>query len=343
VSDLRTIRYYGGKAKLSEFILNCLVESGLKKGMNILDGFTGTAVMAQKFKSYGLETSACDHLRFCYSLADCHLSFNEQPTFPNLNIGQPVLEFLNQIEGRADFITKYYSPYDGNPRMYLTVENAMKVDAIRIQIEEWKEKSLLTIHEFNYLLATLLYAINLVSNITGTYGAYLKFWEGRATKKLRLQEIRVFNNGKVNQAHNLDIQDVITKGFDFVYLDPPYNSRSYFSNYFLLEIVAKGWFEHKPIPEGQTGIPKNLSVKSEFTSKQNAIGAFHNVLSRAEAKVIAISYNNEGIVSQEKLVEVLKNYGKTEVYEVEHKRYRSINQTGKVNKTKELLLTVRKK
>ncbi len=311
--------------------------------MNILDGFTGTAVMAQKFKSYGLETSACDHLRFCYALADCHLSFNEQPTFTNLNIRQPVLEFLNQLEGRADFITKNYSPHDGNPRMYLTVENAMKVDAIRIQIEDWKEKSLLTLHEFNYLLATLLYAINLVSNITGTYGAYLKFWEGRATKKLKLQEIKVFNNGKRNQAHNLDIQDVITKGFDFVYLDPPYNSRSYFSNYFLLEIVAKGWFELKPIPQGQTGIPKNLSVKSEFTSKQNAIGAFHNVLSRAEAKVIAISYNNEGIVSQEKLVEVLKNYGKTEVYEVEHKRYRSINQTGQVNKTKELLLTVRKK
>jgi adenine-specific DNA-methyltransferase len=311
--------------------------------MAILDGFTGTAVMAQKFKSYGLETSACDHLRFCYALADCHLSLNEQPTFPNLNIGQPVLEFLNQLEGQADFITTNYSPFDGNSRMYLTIENAMKVDAVRIQIEDWKEKNLLSSHEFNYLLATLLYAINLVSNITGTYGAYLKFWEGRATKQLKLQEIKVFNNGKINQAHNLDIQDVITKGFDFIYLDPPYNSRSYFSNYFLLEIVAKGWFEHKPIPEGQTGIPKNLSVKSEFTSKQNAIRAFHNVLSKAEAKVCAISYNNEGIVSQEKLVEVLQNYGKTEVYEVEHKRYRSINQTGQVNKTKELLFTVRKK
>ena len=36
----RTIRYYGGKAKLTEFIVSGMMKSGLKKGMAVLDGFT---------------------------------------------------------------------------------------------------------------------------------------------------------------------------------------------------------------------------------------------------------------------------------------------------------------
>ena len=82
----RTIRYYGGKAKLTDFIIGGLQQSGLKEGMTVLDGFTGTSVVAQELKHRGFHTYASDHLYFCYALADAHLAFNNQPTFKKLKL-----------------------------------------------------------------------------------------------------------------------------------------------------------------------------------------------------------------------------------------------------------------
>ena len=339
----RTIRYYGGKAKLTEFIINGMVKSGLKEGMAVLDGFTGTSVVAQEFKFHGFHTYANDHLYFCYALADAHLAFNQQPKFKKLKLKLGVLEFLNSLSPKNGFITRNYSPFEKCERMYLSIENANKVDAIRDQIEIWKNEKLVSPSEFNYLLATLIYGINLVSNITGTYGAYLKFWEGRSTKKLQLIPIEVCSSNHRNQAMCEDVADAASRrNYDFIYLDPPYNSRGYFSNYFFLEMIAKGWYEKIPVPQGVTGIPKNLEVRSDYSSKIEVSGAFQKLISKCNAEFIAISYNNEGLLQQEKLLEILHHFGKVKIYTQEHKRYRSINQDGNNAITKELLFIVRK-
>ena len=339
----RTIRYYGGKAKLNGFITESLTSVGMRPGMSILDAFSGTSIVSQAFKSYGLQTTANDHLYFCYALADAHLSLNSEPKFLKLPQGPNTLSQLNRLPGKIDFITRNYSPYGKCQRMYLSIDNAKKVDAIRIQIESWKNSNLLTVTEFNYLVATLIYAINLVSNVTGTYGAYLKFWENRSTKPLTLEPIRIFNNHHKNRALNLDALEVVKRPFDLMYFDPPYNSRGYFSNYFLLELIAKGWFENTPILSGITGQPKSLEVKSDFSSKKEVIGAFQRLIGRANAPMIALSYNNEGLLPHDRLVSILSDFGKIKTFTRDHKRYRSINQDGTNANTREVLITVRKK
>jgi adenine-specific DNA-methyltransferase len=340
----RTIRYYGGKAKLADFIIEGLEKSGLKKGMSVLDGFTGTSVIAQELKHRGFHTFANDHLYFCYALADAHLAFNHQPTFRKLKLNVGVLEYLNSLKPKNGFVTRNYSPFEKCERMYLSIENANKVDAIRDQIEEWKDSELITKSEFNYLLASLIYAINLVSNITGTYGAYLKFWEGRSTKSLVLTPIDISPSEFHNQAMCKDVVEAVSKQhYDFIYLDPPYNSRGYFSNYFFLEMVAKGWYENIPIPQGVTGIPRNLEVRSDYSSKMEVSGAFQRLMNKCDAEYVAISYNNEGLLPQEKFLEILNDFGKVKLLTQEHKRYRSINQDGSNSITQELLFVVRKK
>ena len=340
----RTIRYYGGKAKLADFIIKGLKQSGLEEGMSVLDGFTGTSVIAQELKYRGFRTYANDHLYFCYALADSHLAFNSNPTFKKLKLNSDVVTYLNNLNPKIGFVTRNYSPYEKCERMYLSIENASKVDAIRDKIEELKNEKLISLSEFNYLLAMLIYGINLVSNITGTYGAYLKFWEGRSTKNLELTPIHISPSTNKNQAMCMDVMDAVAKQhYDFIYLDPPYNSRGYFSNYFFLELIARGWYEKIPIPKGVTGIPKNIEVRSDYSSKLEAIGAFHRLINRCHTNNIAISYNNEGLVPQEKLFEILNDFGKVKVFEQEHKRYRSINQDGSNSVTKELLFVVRRK
>lgn len=340
----RTIRYYGGKAKLADFIIHGLEHSGLKKGMTVLDGFTGTSVIAQELKYRGFRTYANDHLYFCYALADAHLAFNQHPKFKKLNINCDVLDFLNTINPKNGFVTRNYSPFENCKRMYLSIANANKVDAIRDQIEDWKREEVITISEFNYLLAILIYSINLVSNITGTYGAYLKFWEERSKKKLHLSHINLYPSKYTNKATHKDVIDAVSQtNYDFIYLDPPYNSRSYFSNYFFLEVIARGWYETIPEPLGVTGIPRNLEVRSDYSSKVEVGGAFHKLINKCNTEVIAISYNNEGLLAEEKLKDILSDFGKVKIYTQEHKRYRSVNQDGTNSVTKELLFIVRKK
>jgi len=340
----KTIRYYGGKAKLANFIIDGLHQSGLKKGMTVLDGFTGTSVLAQELKHLGFQTYANDHLYFCYALADAHLAFNKQPTFDNLKLNSDVLDHLNSLSPKNGFITKNYSPFNDCKRMYLSKHNANKVDAIRDQIEEWKIAELITISEFNYLISTLIYGINLVSNVTGTYGAYLKFWDERSKKSLLLSHINIMPSIFENKATCDDVNNAVSmRNYDFIYLDPPYNSRGYFSNYFFLELVAKGWYETEPIPKGITGIPRNLEVRSEFSSKMKASGAFEKLIRQCATENLAISYNNEGLIPQKKMLEILQEYGKVKVLTQEHKRYRSINQDGSSSITQEILFVVRKK
>lgn len=66
--------------------------------------------------------------------------------------------------------------------MYFTPSNALKIDKIREQIEVWNKANLLEESEYFYLLSCLISAIPFISNITGTYGAYLKHWDKRALK-----------------------------------------------------------------------------------------------------------------------------------------------------------------
>ena len=93
---------------------------------------------------------------------------------------------------------------------------------------------------YYYLLASLLEGIPFVSNITGTYGAYLKEWDRRALKKFELIRLNVIDNNCDNECYNTDSNKLIEQiSGDILYLDPPYNERQYLPNYHLLETIAK--------------------------------------------------------------------------------------------------------
>jgi len=70
--------------------------------------------------------------------------------------------------------------------MYFTNDNGMKIDAIRTKIQEWKDSKLITEDEFYILLTSLIEAIPYVANISGNYAAYLKHWDPRALKSIKL-------------------------------------------------------------------------------------------------------------------------------------------------------------
>lgn len=120
--------------------------------------------------------------------------------------------------------------------MYVSNKNAVRIDFIRNTIEAWKNEKLLTELEYYYLLAGLIEGVPSVSNITGTYGAYLKHWDKRTFKDLEMARLDVIDNKRNNKSYNKDSNKLIEElEGDILYLDPPYNSRQYAPNYHCLK------------------------------------------------------------------------------------------------------------
>ena len=296
------MRYYGAKTKLLPFIEEVVKSTGVNGPSNFVDLFAGTTSVGQHFKKLGYTVYSNDMLEFSYALSKTYIELNQEPEFKKLKSKlklksglNSLFDFLNKLDTNTQgFIYNNYSP--NGERMYFTDENALKIDTFRTLFEEWKDEKLINELEYYYLITSLLRGVNLVSNVTGTYGAYLKTWDNRALKPLILEEVPIIESSTKNKAFKKDANELIKNiKPDILYLDPPYNSRQYASNYFLLELIAEGWFgEKEPEIYGKTGMRNYEHQKSDYCSKNSALNALEDlVLNGSKAKYILLSYNNE--------------------------------------------------
>ena len=86
---------------------------------------------------------------------------------------------------KANFIYENFSPHANCDRMYLTNDNALKIDFMRNTIDDWLNEQKINQNEYFYLLSAIISAVPFVSNIAGTYGAYLKTWDKRSFKTIK--------------------------------------------------------------------------------------------------------------------------------------------------------------
>lgn len=337
------MRYYGGKSKLLDFINNVVTKTGVDQGSIFLDLFAGTTVVSKFFKQKDFTVYTNDFLEFSYALARTYIDNNDYPPFKDLqniiHLNNNPLESihniiyqLNKLPPLKGFIYKNYCPGGtinlNSPRMYFTDENGMKIDAIRTKIQEWKDNNFINENEFYILLTSLLEAIPYVANIAGNYAAYLKYWDPRAIKPLNLNIPIIPKSRRNNKAFKKDANELIKKIYsNILYLDPPYNTRQYVSNYFLLELIAEGWFnEQEPKIYGKTGIRVYNKKKSSFSQKETVLNAFKDLIKHAKTEYILLSYNDEGLMSEEEIISILSTRGNVKIFKKQHRRYRSINQ-----------------
>ncbi len=174
--------------------------------------------------------------------------------------------------------------------------------------------------------------------MTGTYAAFLKNWDNRALKSIKFEKPQIIQSNKMNMAFRADANSIISDHeVDILYLDPPYNSRQYASNYFFLELIAEGWFENEPEIYGMTGMRPYNHQKSDYCNSKKAATALLDLVKKARAKYLILSYNNEGLISHEEIKYILSLRGKVKEFSKDHKRYRAINQDGSNTQTKEAL------
>ncbi len=295
------------------------------------DLFSGSGVVSHMLKSEGYDVISNDLMYFCYVLLRGSIALQKQPKFAGVKglVGEPI-SFFNHYDLNAlnidlsrCFIYNNYSPRGG--RMYLQENNALKIDFVRLTIEEWKQSKLINDDEYYYLLASLIEAIPYISNIAGVYGAYLKFWDNRSFKKLELVKPSLVLNGRKATVFNTDANELIKNTqMDLCYMDPPYNQRQYLPNYHLLETVAK--YDY-PAIKGITGMRDyGEQEKSDYCVKSKVMDAFNGFIKTVNARYIIVSYNTEGLLATEEMTEILERHGKKGTFElrtIEYDRYKN--------------------
>ncbi len=331
------MRFIGNKERLVEWIYSIMHSNNIE-GEVFFDFFAGTSNVGKFFKEKGYQIVSSDLLYFSYVLQKAYIQNNNYPTFNKLisyieftstslfsDNYELVIEYLNSLKGCDGFISENYAPTKTNylekPRMYFTDENAKKIDDIRISIENFKDRELISEDEYYILLATLIEAIGYFSNILGVYGAFKKDWDRRALKPFLLKPIKIITDNKEHFVYNKSSLELLNSHkYDVIYLDPPYNQRQYAPNYHILETIAK---YDNPKIKGVSGMRNYDTQKSTFCNKIKALEDLEIICKSKNYRYIIMSYSSEGIMPQSDIFNIMQKYGDVKLEEYDYLRFKS--------------------
>ncbi len=333
------MRYIGNKENLVEKIAHILDDEGIE-GTILWDFFAGTTGFSRYFKKLNWQIISSDFMYLSYCLQKAYLENNVEPRFTKLlstlnatssflfdNPLEIVLERLNSISVEEGFIYRNYTPEgtanDTIQRRYFTGENGKRIDSVRNCIERWNKNGLLQENEYYILQACLLESVSLFANVAGVYAAFSKKWDPRAVKKFIVKPIKLVYGSKPNRSFwtdSLTLCDKIDNKIDLLYLDPPYNQRQYAPNYHLLETIAR-W--DSPIISGVSGMRDYSAQKSTFCNPTKGLRSLDYIAGTVNYRTLVLSYNTEGIMSKDSIINVLKQYGTVELAEFQYSRFKS--------------------
>lgn len=301
------IKYIGSKRLLINDLVS--VVNNYPQFSSILDLFSGTARCGHAFKRAGLQVVSNDHNKYAHTLASCYVEANREDIAGD---AEKIILELNSLSGKPGWFTDTYCIKS----RFFQPKNGEKIDAIREKIEELSVDGILK----SVLLTSLMEAADRVDSTCGIQMAYVKKWATRSYKDLFLKLPEVLPSvAKPCKAVCMDASNAIEIKTDIVYLDPPYNQHSYLSNYHIWESLLN-WDK----PEVYGIACKRIDCrtkKSAFNSKKEHKDAFANLIKKTVAKLIIVSFNDEGYQTKEEMKKLLSTRGKVKLITKDYKRY----------------------
>jgi adenine-specific DNA-methyltransferase len=299
------IKYLGSKRTLVPLISRV---AGRLPVMSACDLFAGTTRVGQALRTLGLTVHSNDVATYSEALGQAYIVADG--TLDRARLAG-IVEELSGLPGRDGYFTEAFC----RRARYFQPQNGARIDAIRDAIDDYE----LSVVERGALLTSLLEAADRVDSTTGLQMAYLKAWAPRSYNplSLRLPEPVCGPSGSVSRldagelARSLDV--------DLVYIDPPYNQHSYFSNYHVWETLVR-W----DAPEGYGVANKRVDCRerrSAFNSKRAAPAAFAELLASVQAPWVLVSVSNEGFHDADELAALLSERGYVARIDVDSKRY----------------------
>ena len=199
---------------------------------------------------------------------------------------------------------------------YFQPENGMRIDAIRDEIDRLD----LDLVERGILLTSLVEAADRVDSTVGVQMAYLKRWAPRAANALDLREPAAVAGptGRVARADANELAAALD-GIDLAYVDPPYNQHSYLGNYHVWETLVR-W----DAPDHYGIACKRADCrtrKSAYNLRRQAGSALADLIERARARWLVVSFSDEGFHHPDEIEALLARRGHVGAVAVSRPRY----------------------
>lgn len=306
-------RYMGSKRKLIPTIAQIVKDLNPKTA---LDAFAGSGCVAYLFKEMGISVTSNDFLKFAYQIGNASIA-NSKTTLSDQDI-----DFLVSNKSKPHTFIR-----DTFKDLYFSDEDNEFLDNLWWNIQELKDE-----HKKALALAAVSRAC-IKRRPRGMF-AYtgFRYDDGRKDLLMSLKEhfIRaaqewndtVFDNGTKCFAENQDVFDLEDKGYDLVYIDPPYVSphsdNDYTRRYHFVEGYMTYW-QGVNIQE-HTKTKKIESNKSRFSSKTTIYDAFDDLFEKFPNSTLLVSYSSNSIPSKSEMISLLKKHKKSvELVEVDYK------------------------
>lgn len=312
--NIENRRYLGNKQKLLPFI-DEVITNHTQNVHTIADIFGGTGVVANHFSTLDHKIIVNDIL---YSNVINYNTFLGHDKIKIDEIKQTI-KILNELPGITGYVTKNFGG------TYFSIDNAMKIDAIREYIEK---QNFINSRERDACLSSLLYAMDKVARTVGHFDAYRK--NVTDDQKIKLLCPTIKQTHQKNEIFNEDANALVKHiQADLIYIDTPYNSRGYENAYHVLENIME-W--KKPLVEGMTKKAVNRKEKSSAYNKKDAPQAFQDLIQHINANYILVSYNNmehkgnsrsNAKISFNEIKSILENKGKTMIFEKSYQPFNS--------------------
>lgn len=288
--------------------------------------------MSRLFKSKGYDVIANDLENYSYIINQCYLS-----NIADFNINNWT-EIANEIKSyptiENGIISSLYAPQDTKnikrgERAFYTRENALLIDTYRTAIEE------ICPNEYKkFFLAPLLSEASIHTNTSGVFKGFYKDkntgigkfggTKGNALDRI-MGEIKLnppvlsdkITNSIIYQKDANELASQIVA--DVAYLDPPYNQHPYGSNYFMLNVIL-----NNTIPENiskVSGIVADWN-RSNYNKKAKIHNSLNEVINNLKVNYVLLSYNSEGFLGYDEIIDMLEQYGKVSVFSTQYNTFR---------------------
>ncbi len=355
------VTYIGNKRALLDFIGQgvCLVQQALgKEKLSCFDGFAGSGVVGRYLKQYSSYLAVNDLELYSQIINRCYLS-NKSDL--NISLLQKYYEEVcqavnsqvqklqeNEAQKAPGFITDFYSPVNEkaiqkSDRCFYTKYNANYIDLCRQNIEK------LVPREYrDFFIAPLLSEASIHANTAGIFKGFYKNRDtglgqfggkaqnalSRILGKIALPfpvfsdfncQSKIFSSDTNELVKSEELYESDLLGdegtFDLAYFDPPYNQHPYGSNYFMLNLIAS---YNSPDPENisrVSGIPRNWN-RSLYNKKKQVMPVFQELIKNVRAKFVLISFNSEGFIQKDEMIQMLSECGQVHVLESDYNTFR---------------------
>lgn len=296
-----------------------LVSSRVPRG-SFCDPFGGIGSVSSYFQSKGYNVWSGDVMKFPHFFQIAKLRFNQTFFLKLIKLLglvslEDIAEHLNELRPKHGWFVREYA----QKRYFFTEHNARKIQACRREIKGWYQKEWITYEERAVLLASLINSMDKVANTAGTYYAYLKTWHRKALINFKFEFIQPTLGKNSGSSFCEPAESLLSRRhFNIVYLDPPYNERSYPHYYHLPETIAQ---ESTPCVHGMSGIHSNISSMSEFNKVKLAKQALIDVIDKARFDLLVFHYADNGIINNQDIVNILSNFQGLDEYYIDSKGY----------------------